>query len=97
MSAYHLLQSLRLRANIWIFLLLQRSLVYFHYMAVTWAPECTMSVTISKETSSGEHKVKVSSLVVSDDYRDQERVFSTHDAAIAVDQYGITGRKLMQW
>ena len=73
----------------------QKSLVYFHYMEVVWAPECEMSITISEETSSKEYKVKVTSLVVSDDYRDQAHVYSLEEAAVATDQYGITGRRLL--
>ena len=76
-------------------LVMQRSLVFFHYMEVGWAPQCSMSITIAEETSSGEHKVKVTSLTISDDYRDESHVYSLHRSAVATDQYGITGRRLL--
>ena len=75
--------------------IMQRSLVFFHYMEVGWAPQCSMSINIAEETSSGEHKVKVTSLIVSDDYRDQSHVYSLHESAVATDQHGITGRRLL--
>ena len=76
-------------------LIMQRSLVFFHYMEVRWAPQCSMSITVAEETSSGEHKVKVTSLIVSDDYRDQSHVYSLRESAVATDQHGITGRRLL--
>ena len=75
--------------------ILQRSLLYLHYLLVRWAPECKMHVTISERTTSGEHKVKVTSLVVSDDVADTGHVMAATDAAIAMDEHGLIGRRLL--
>lgn len=69
--------------------------MYFHYVQVDWAPECAMSITISERSSSREHKVKVTSLTVSDDVSNQAAVYSLQEAAVATSQYGITGRRLL--
>ena len=76
-------------------LVLQRALLYLHYLQVSWAPECSMLVTVSEQTSSGEHRVAVASLVVSEDVADTQHTYSTADAAVGTDAHGFMGRKLM--
>lgn len=77
-------------------LALQKALLYLHYMQVSWAPECSMRVTVAEQTSSGERRVAVASLVVSEDLSDTEHIFSTAEAALATDAHGFIGRKLLQ-
>ena len=76
-------------------LALQRALLYLHYMQVGWAPECSMRVSVSDQTTSGEHRVAVASLVVSGDLSDTGHTFSAADAAVATDAHGFIGRKLL--
>lgn len=50
--------------------------VYWHYVLVRAGGDCLVRLTIANQTSSGGHKVKITSLMVSDDVADDIRMFS---------------------
>eukprot|EP00884_Botryococcus_braunii_P016637 jgi/Botrbrau1/3657/Bobra.0204s0047.1 len=52
------------------------SQVYWIGHLVTTGPDCLLQVTISNQTTSGAHKVVITSLMVSDDEADSTRAFS---------------------
>eukprot|EP00884_Botryococcus_braunii_P008547 jgi/Botrbrau1/17694/Bobra.0166s0118.1 len=59
------------------------SQVYWNYVLVRAGADCLLYVTIANQTSSGGHKVKVTSLLVSDDVADDTRMFSVLNATDA--------------
>ncbi len=71
--------------------MLQRPLLALHSILVSWAPECSMHVTVGEQTSSGGHKVVVASLVVSHDISDAEHASSI----FSTDAPGSFGRRLL--